>query len=181
MSFLGAGYQITKSPNNSHGGYHRSTSSAVTQTRLFQNPFLIVTIYTPNPTPTYTISLIPFPGPNLPNPTPRLQLFFLSLLPSLLTSRLSPLNLATKSLTGLRLRSILPASALSGLAHRGTPSDSNVGVRLRARLMRLSFVGLRLERGSGGSAGSGGLVSHMVALLWLALLTETPVLPTTAP
>jgi hypothetical protein len=106
----------------------------------------------------YTISLIPFPGPNLPNPTPRLQLFFLSLLPSVLTSRLSPLNLATNSRTGLRLLSILPPSAMSGLVHRGTPKDSNVGVRLRARLTRLSFVPARLERGFGGDEGSGGLV-----------------------
>lgn len=75
------------------------------------------------PNSPYTISLTPFPGPN----RPKLQLFFLS--PLFLSSTLSPLSLATNSLTGLRLLSIPPTSALSNSPALGTPRLSNVGVR----------------------------------------------------
>lgn len=90
-----------------------------------------------------TISLTPFPGPNLPKLTPILQLFFLAFLRSFssLTSKLSPLSRATSSRTGLRLLSILPPSNLSGEGQRGTPRDSNVGVLLG--MPTLSIVGVR--------------------------------------
>lgn len=96
---------------------------------------------------------MPLPGPKRPNPTPKLQLFFLSLLLSSLASKLSPLSLATNSLTGLLDLSIpfsLTAGRSSGDVHLGTPKLSNVGVLDGAP--RLSAVGVRPDNALGGDA-----------------------------
>ncbi|KAF2626435.1 hypothetical protein BU25DRAFT_98425 [Macroventuria anomochaeta] len=108
----------------------------------------------------HTISLTPLPGPNRPNPTPKLQLFFLSFLPfSSLTSRLSPLSLATNPRTGLRLRSIpfplpCPGTRSFGDVHRRTPRLSNVGMRIGTP--RDSFVSMLLCRVLGGDVERSG-------------------------